>query len=71
MSKCTIVVDEGNDNATYHTDEAPTYKAVWVPVEQGEPTRLVFCVFVPKNGYLKGQLLQVPFARIVAVSEKT
>lgn len=67
---CTIIVDEGADTAQYHTKEAPTYKAVAVPspVEEESDGRLVFCVFIPTNGYQKGKLMQVPFARIISVS---
>lgn len=73
MTQCTIVVDEGADTAQYHTNDPPAYKSVPIPalVEGEQDGRLVFCVFVPTNGYQKGQMMQVPFARIISVSEKT
>jgi len=68
--RCKINVDEGNDTASYTTQEAPTYKAVFVPVEDGEPSRIVFCVFVPLNGHDRGKLLYVPFSRVISVAEE-
>ena len=68
-TKCCIVVDEGNDTSAYHTDAAPTYEAVWIPVENGEPSRVIFCVFTPKNGINRNNLVRVTFSRIISVAE--
>lgn len=70
----SVVVNEGpvmaDDNAIYFTPEMPTFSAVEIPVEGSDtPSRVVFIVFTPNNGRSKGEVMQVPFSRVVSISD--
>jgi len=64
-----VTVAGALDESVYFTKEKPNYVSVEVPATENLPVgRIVFVVFVPQNGYSKGETMQVPVERVISIA---